>query len=313
MPQDDWKFTAPTDLPEAIKAIILKPMIVDGIYGLGCSPDNGITNRIYWTIYGRKFYQEDADRLWPFLKNKITNAMSVDWDSIQNKPKLVTPDELEARLDKLSVPTVKWADIEDKPPIPSIEGLAKQSDLDNVKATADSAKSKAEQAQSTADANTKAFQNVYTKEEADQKYWTAEQEQNASNVKSVNNIEPDDQGNVNIDLTGYAKLNDIPQSMTWSQITGKPSVATKDDVDYLKTLIGSSSDSGDAGLTIEAIVELIKHHLKAKVDVNSGNLLIDVDGVSNGSIADAVATKIAQSLQFKLQGSDLVAEIGGTE
>ncbi len=313
MSQDDWKFTAPTDLPETVKAIILKPMLVDGIYGLGCSPDNGITNRVYWTIYGRKYYQEDADRLWPLLIDKVKSVMSIDWDSIQNKPKFVTPDELETRLDKLSVPTVKWADIEDKPPIPSIDGLVKETELDNVKATADSAESKAEQAQSTADANTKALQNVYTKEESDRKYWTAEQEQNASNVKSVNNIDPDDQGNVNIDLTGYAKINEIPQSMTWSQITGKPNVATKDDVDYLKTLIGSSSGSGDAGLTIEAIVELIKHHLKAKVDVNSGNLLIDVDGVSNGSIADAVATKVAQSLQLKLQGSDLVAEIGGTE
>jgi GH25 family lysozyme M1 (1,4-beta-N-acetylmuramidase) len=305
----------PTSEDKMVRQIILQAGYdtETGIYGLGCSFDNGATFKVYWTIYGQKFYQEDADRLWPFLKNKITNAMSVDWDSIQNKPKFVTPDELEARLDKLSVPTVKWADIEDKPPIPSIDGLAKQSDLDNVKATADSAESKAEQAQSTADVNTKALQNVYTKEEADQKYWTAEQEQNASNVKSVNNIEPDDQGNVDIDLTEYAKINDIPQSMTWSQITGKPNVATKDDVDYLKTLIGSSSGSGDAGLTIEAIVELIKHHLKAKVDVNSGNLLIDVDGVSNGSIADAVATKVAQSLQFKLQGSDLVAEIGGTE
>lgn len=220
MPQDDWKFTAPTDLPEAIKAIILKPMIVDGIYGLGCSPDNGITNRIYWTIYGRKFYQEDADRLWPLLIDKVKAVMSgslnVDWSDIQNKPDLsqyVTRDELPAQPD----------------------------------------------------------------------------------------------------LSGYAKLNDIPQSMTWGQITGKPDVATQDDVDYLKTLIGSSSGSGDAGLTIEAIVELIKHHLKTKVDVNSGNLLIDVDGVSTGSIADAVATKVAQSLQLKLQGSDLVAEIGGTE
>lgn len=305
----------PTSEDKMVRQIILQAGYdtETGIYGLGCSFDNGATFKVYWTIYGQKFYQEDADRLWPLLIDKVKSVMSIDWDSIQNKPKFVTPDELEARLDKLSVPTVKWSDIEDKPPIPSIDGLAKQSDLDNVKATADSATNKAEQAQSTADSNTKALQNVYTKEEADQKYWTAEQEQNASNVKSVNNIEPDDQGNVNIDLTGYAKLNDIPQSITWSQITGKPSVATKDDVDYLKTLIGSSSDSGDAGLTIEAIVELIKHHLKAKMDVNSGNLLIDVDGVSNGSIADAVATKVVQNLQLKLQGSDLVAEIGGTE
>lgn len=330
----------PTSEDKMVRQIILHAGYdtETGIYGLGCSFDNGATFKVYWTIYGQKFYQEDADRLWPFLKDKIgdikNGSLNVTWNDIQNKPSLVTSSELEARLDNLPAPTVKWSDIQDKPTIPSIDGLvketeladyakksemsnvnglAKQSDLDNVKATADSATSKAEQAQSTADANTKALQNVYTKEEADQKYWTAEQEQNASNVKSVNNIEPDDQGNVNIDLTGYAKTSDIPKSMTWSQITGKPNVATKDDVDYLKTLIGSSSGSGDAGLTIEAIVELIKHHLKAKMDVNSGNLLIDVDGVSNGSIADAVATKVAQSLQFKLQGSDLVAEIGGTE
>lgn len=257
-----------------------------GIYGVGYSPDNGKTFYVQNTSAGRKFRQQDADGLWPFLIDKIKSIMSIDWDSIQNKPKFVTPDELETRLDKLSVPTVKWADIEDKPPIPSIDGLvketeladyakksempnvdglAKQSDLDNVKATADSATSKAEQAQSTADANTKALQNVYTKEEADQKYWTAEQEQdaesnlntniqeliddkvnaddvytkseidsqNASNVKSVNNVKPDDHGNVDIDLTGYAKTSDIPKTMDWSQITDKPSLALSSDIPSL--------------------------------------------------------------------------------
>lgn len=271
----------------------------NGFYGVVYSEDNGIHKTLLVGSKGLILRQKDADHIWPLLIDKVKSVMSVSWDQIQGKPVLVTKGELDQRLSNLD--------------IPSTDGLAKQADLDNVKATADSAESKAEQAQSTADANTKALQNVYTKEEADQKYLTAEQEQNASNVKSVNNIEPDDQGNVDIDLTGYAKINEIPQSMTWSQITGKPNVATKDDVDYLKTLIGSSSGSGDAGLTIEAIVELIKHHFKANVDVNSGNLLIDVDGVSNGSIADAVATKVAQSLQLKLQGSDLVAEIGGTE
>lgn len=271
----------------------------NGFYGVVYSEDNGIHKTLLVGSKGLILRQKDADHIWPLLIDKVKSVMSVSWDQIQGKPVLVTKGELDQRLSNLD--------------IPSTDGLAKQADLDNVKATADSAESKAEQAKSTADANTKALQNVYTKEEADQKYLTAEQEQNASNVKSVNNIEPDDQGNVDIDLTGYAKINEIPQSMTWSQITGKPNVATKDDVDYLKTLIGSSSGSGDAGLTIEAIVELIKHHFKANVDVNSGNLLIDVDGVSNGSIADAVATKVAQSLQLKLQGSDLVAEIGGTE
>ena len=204
-----------------------------GIYGVGYSPDNGKTFYVQNTSAGRKFRQQDADGLWPLLIDKVKSVMSIDWDSIQNKPKFVTPDELEARLDKLSVPTVKWSDIEDKPPIPSIDGLAKQSDLDNVKATADSATSKAEQAQSTADANTKALQNVYTKEESDQKYWTVEQEQNASNVKSVNNIEPDDQGNVNIDLTGYVKQDELPKSMSWSHITDKPNLALTSDIPSL--------------------------------------------------------------------------------
>ena len=271
----------------------------NGYYGLVYSNDNGKTLHLLVGADGRLFEQKDGDRIWPFLVDKVKSVMSISWDQIQGKPSLVTKDVLDQRLANLD--------------IPSVDGLAKQSDLDNAKAIADSATSKAEQAQSTADANTKALQNVYTKEEADQKYWAAEQEQNASNVKSVNNIEPDDQGNVDIDLTGYAKINDIPKSMTWSQITGKPNVATKDDVDYLKTLIGSSSSSGDAGLSIEAITELIKHHLKASVNAQTGNLEIDVDDVTNGSIADAVATKVAQSLQFKLQGSDLVAEIGGTE
>lgn len=197
-----------------------------GIYGVGYSPDNGKTFYVQNTSAGRKFRQQDADGLWPFLKDKIgdikNGSLNVTWNDIQNKPDFALKSELSNYALKSQLPAP-------------------------------------------------------------------------------------------VDLTGYAKIDDIPQSMTWSQITGKPNVATKDDVDYLKTLIGSSSGSGDAGLTIEAIVELIKHHLKAKMDVNSGNLLIDVDDVTNGSIADAVATKVAQSIQFKLQGSDLVAEIGGTE
>ena len=217
-----------------------------GVPVKACSPDNGQTYKIYFTPWGIVWHADDVEVLWnDFLLDKVKSIMSIDWDSIKNKPKLVTQDQLNERLAKLSVPTINWSDIQNKP------DLSQYVTRDELPA------------------------------------------------------QPD--------LSGYAKIDDIPQSMTWSQITGKPNVATKDDVDYLKTLIGSSSGSGDAGLTIEAIVELIKHHLKAKVDVNSGNLLIDVDGVSNVSIADAVATKVAQSLQLKLQGSDLVAEIGGTE
>lgn len=191
-----------------------------GVPVKACSPDNGQTYKIYFTPWGIVWHADDVEVLWnDFLLDKVKSVMSVSWDQIQGKPVLVTKGELDQRLSSLD--------------IPSVDGLAKQSDLDNVKATADSAKSKAEQAQSTADANTKALQNVYTKEEADRKYWTAEQEQNASNVKSVNNVRPDDQGNVNIDLTGYVKQDELPKSMSWSQITDKPSLALSSDIPSL--------------------------------------------------------------------------------
>lgn len=82
------QFTPPTDLPAEIKNIVLQDMVVDGIRGLGCSPDNGITRKIYWTILGRKYYQEDGDRMWPFLKDKIPEVL--DWESIKNKPGIPT-------------------------------------------------------------------------------------------------------------------------------------------------------------------------------------------------------------------------------
>lgn len=261
-----------------------------------CSPDNGRTVKIYFTPWGIVWHADDVEVLWnDFLLDKVKSVMSIDWDSIKNKPKFVTPDELEARLDKLSVPTIKWVDIEDKPPIPSIDGLAKQSDLDNVKATADSATSKAEQAQSTADANTKALQNVYTKEEADQKYWTAEQErdaesnlntniqelierQNSSNVKSVNNVKPDDRGNVDIDLTGYAKTSEIPKTMDWSQIIGKPNVATKVSYEQIyPTLINGTTGSVNAFLiTLSEKVKMLSFWANVTLPTIPGWSQVDI-------------------------------------
>lgn len=281
---DDKPFTPPTDLPEETKNIVLQDMVVDGIRGLGCSPDNGITRKIYWTIFGRKYYQEDADRLWPFLKDKIGEikggSLSVSWSDIQNKPDVALKSDLPdmsnyvTRNELPTIPDLSGYAL--KSQIPSLDGYAKLTDIPSITGLVKEAEL-----------------NDYVKK------------------ADLPNLDLNDYVKVT-DLAEYAKKSDIPQSMDWKQITGKPQVATQDDVDYLKTLIGSSN-SGDAGLSIEAIVELIKHHLKARVDTQTGNLLIDVDDVSNGSIADAVATKVAQSLQFKLQGNELVSEIGGTE
>lgn len=281
---DDKPFTPPTDLPEETKNIVLQDMVVDGIRGLGCSPDNGITRKIYWTIFGRKYYQEDADRLWPFLKNKIGEikggSLSVSWSEILNKPDVALKSDLPDMSNYVTrneLPTIPdMSSYAKESDIPSLDGYAKLTDIPSVTGLVKEAEL-----------------NDYVKK---------------SDLPNI-----DLNGYVKVsDLVEYAKKTDIPQSMDWKQITGKPQVATQDDIDYLKTLIGSSS-SGDAGLSIEAIVELIKHHLKARVDTKTGNLLIDVDDVSNGSIADAVANKVAQSLRFKFQSNELVAEIGGTE
>lgn len=220
MPQDDWKFTAPTDLPEAIKAIILKPMIVDGIYGLGCSPDNGITNRIYWTIYGRKFYQEDADRLWPFLIDKIkaiqSGKLSIDWSDIQSKPDVATQEDLK--------------NIELKPGPAGKDG------------------------------------------------------QPGKDGKSAYQIAVDN---------GF-----VGSEAEWLQ-----SLHGKD---------GATTSDGDASLSIEAITDLIKQHIHALVDTNNGQLTISTDDVSNGSIADAVATKVVSSMSWKMnEDGELIAEVGG--
>ena len=282
-----------------------------GIVGLGYSPDNGEHFFVTNTIKGRVFRQRDVNMLWPLLVDKIKSTMSLAWDDIQGKPMLVTKEELDQRLAKLNISTtVSWNDIQNKPDVALRSDLPDMSNYvtqDQLPAPVDlSGYAKIGDIPSL---------NGYAKLTDIPSIAGLVKEAELDNyVKKGEIPEVDLSGYAKItDLIGYAKKSDIPQTMTWGQITGKPDVATQDDISYLKTLIGSSSGSVDAGLTIEAIVELIKHHLKAKVDVNSGNLLIDVDGVSNGSIADAVATKVAQSLQFKLQGSDLVAEIGGTE
>ena len=155
----ETKPTPPSD-EQYIQGIVLVPGYdtESGQWGYGYSPDNGVHFYVLNTIYGRKFRQEDADRIWPFLRSKVRSAMSLSWDEIQDKPVVVTPEQLEQRLAKLNIPTtMSWDQITDKPTIPSIDGLVTTSALGEVKSTAESAISKAEEAQSTADNTAKAL------------------------------------------------------------------------------------------------------------------------------------------------------------
>ena len=52
-----------------------------GQLGYGYSPDNGRTFYVTNTIKGRKFRQEDADRLWKFLKPMIGNLVEEKFEN----------------------------------------------------------------------------------------------------------------------------------------------------------------------------------------------------------------------------------------
>lgn len=132
-----------------------------GIVGLGYSPDNGLHFFVTNTIRGRVFRQEDADRLWPFMKGfvsrQIKESLVVTWDAIKGKPNVA----LKSDLPNLSEYALK----EDIPAPVDLSGYAKTDAVDAAKATAESALSNAEKAQSTADANTKALANKIDRNE----------------------------------------------------------------------------------------------------------------------------------------------------
>ena len=132
-----------------------------GIVGLGYSPDNGLHFFVTNTIKGRVFRQQDADRLWPFMKGFVSRQISellvVNWDDIKGKPNVA----LKSDLPNLSEYALK----EDIPAPVNLSGYAKTDAVEAAKATAESALSNAEKAQSTADANTKALANKIDRNE----------------------------------------------------------------------------------------------------------------------------------------------------
>ena len=138
----DEKPYVPTSDDKMVRQIILEAGYdtETGIYGLGCSYDNGKTFRVYWTIFGRKMYQEDADRLWPFLKDKIGEikggSLSVSWSDIQNKPDVALKTDLPNMRDYVTrnelpkIPDMSGYAL--KSQIPSLDGYAKKNDLPDL-------------------------------------------------------------------------------------------------------------------------------------------------------------------------------------
>lgn len=98
------------------------------VQGLGYSPDNGVHFYVTDTIWGRKYRQEDADRLYPFLKQYFGTpssgstsggpvTSSIAWPDIIGKPDLVTKDELDERFDAFTpaINSIDWSRITNKP------------------------------------------------------------------------------------------------------------------------------------------------------------------------------------------------------
>ncbi|UXC68572.1 hypothetical protein N4627_05595 [Limosilactobacillus vaginalis] len=72
-----------------------------GQIGYGYSPDNGKTFFVTNTIKGRKFRQEDADRLWKFLKPMIEKLVEDKFqDEFMDKVKSEISNDIEKKVGK---------------------------------------------------------------------------------------------------------------------------------------------------------------------------------------------------------------------
>ena len=160
--------TLTTDMPY-IRGIVSQPGFdtESGIWGYGYSPDNGEHFYVNDTVFGRKYRQEDADRLWPYLKDFVSKqvgaALSVSWSDIKDKPDLALKSDIPSLND--------YAKKTDIPQAPDLTGYAKLTDIPSVTGL----------------------------------------------VKEA-------------ELADYAKLADVPKSMSWNQITDKPILALKSDI-----------------------------------------------------------------------------------
>lgn len=120
------------------KMLVSSPNGVDKIPKLG--PDGSFF-----------FNREDAHRMLPYLKDFITQqiqaALSLTWDDVKGKPDVALKSDL---------PDFDQFALKKDLPVPvDLSGYAKTDAVEAVKATAESALSNAEKAQSTADANSK--------------------------------------------------------------------------------------------------------------------------------------------------------------
>lgn len=110
------------------------------LWGMGYSPDNGEHFYVLNTTYGRKYRQEDGDRIWPFLKDKVKSVL--DWSAITGKPDVALKSDLTwsnvtGKPDVATKSDLTWANIAGKPSIPDADATTTVSsgDLNNYTTT----------------------------------------------------------------------------------------------------------------------------------------------------------------------------------
>ena len=226
----------------------------DSRYGggktLGYSPNGKDFYAVFWPG-GLVIRPKDAEQIWELLKDKIKRA-GVDVSNL----------------------TIPWDKVTNKPNIPDVSNLAKLTDVHTVEATAESAVSKAEKAQSTAGANSKALADKANKSEIPNLSGYALKSELPSldgyakltDIPSVAGLVkeaeladyakksdlPNLSGYVKVsDLIDYAKKTDIPQSLSWDKVTGKPDVALKSELPSI-TGLAKETDLASVKATAES-------------------------------------------------------------
>lgn len=254
--------TLTTDMPY-IRGIVSQPGFdtESGIWGYGYSPDNGEHFYVNDTVFGRKYRQKDADRLWPYLQNFVSTQIS---KSVK----------------------INWADIEGKP---DLNHYYTKDEVDNKIATA-------------ASGGRVDLSGYLTLAQADAKYATKSE---LANIK-LQQGQPGEPGKPGKDGKSAYEIA-VEHGFIGSEEEWIKSLHGKDGTNSG----GNPGTSGDNSLSIEAISQLIEDNIKAKLDVTTGNLMIDTGTIDTSSMTGAIADKVLKAIIFKLDNSNLVVEIGG--
>lgn len=80
--------------------------------------------------------------------------------------------------------------------------------------------------------------------------------------------------------------------------------------DYVNNLIAASGGGSDSlsGITMDAILTVVKQHLSVSLDVATGHLQLTVTDVTEQDIVSQIAAKVIASIKISLVDGDLTIE-----